>query len=86
MDQDYQSVGFQAPRSHERIAEVIVAVTDTIGRGIEFIADQFREIRSPDDCRTPEDLRRYAATIMERQPGLANELIAFANHAEDQTK
>ena len=86
MDQDYQEVGFRAPRSHERIAEIIVAVTNTVGRGIEFIADQFREIRSPDDCRTPDDLRRYAASIMARQPGFANELISFANHAEEQTK
>lgn len=79
MDSD----SFIQPRGGEILAELAAAAFLRLKSGIEFISDQFREIKSPDDCRTPQELLRYAYSIQEQQPDLANELIAIANRSLD---
>lgn len=80
-EQEYYDLYGQPPRGAYWAAEAIVKVTDAIGRGIEFIADQFRET-TLDNAKTPEQVIDYANRIRDRHPSFANELIAAANRAQ----
>jgi len=78
-DQEFYDM-YTPPRGAIWAAEVVTKLTDGIGRGIEFIADQFRE-HTLNDAKTPEDVIRYANRIRDREPTFANELIAAVNRA-----
>lgn len=71
------------PRNAMLISNAFACAINKIGRGIEFIHDQFREHSGPDACETPEELREYARKIQHTDPSLSSELMAIANHAED---
>lgn len=69
----------------DKVASVLRHCVSRTSDTVQFIADQFREIKTPDDCSTPEELRNYAYGIIDRNPSLAQDLIAAANRADDDT-
>lgn len=74
-------INYTPPPGAEWLANAVVFYTDMIGRGIEFIHDQFQE--KDDQFKTAEDVRSYARRIQKTDPSLASDLIAAANRHED---
>ena len=72
----------EAPRGAIWAANIFAFILDKSFQAVEFISDQFHEINSLEDCRSAEDLRKYAESIKHRQPAFANELFAMANNSE----
>lgn len=72
------------PRGATWAAEAFVGLIDAFDGGIQFINEQFTEPtkNSPDDCKTPEQLRQYAYSIRHSNPSLADDLVAAANRAD----
>lgn len=73
----------QAPRGSIWAANAFVKLIDSIDGGIQFIADQFREVKPLDRARTAQDVIDYANSIRDSDPSFANELIAAANRSKD---
>ena len=73
----------EAPKGAEYLANAFAYYLDKIGNGIQYIHDQFAEFPSLDACRTPDEVRSYARSIQNTQPGFASELFAAADRADD---
>jgi hypothetical protein len=74
---------FVAPRGAFWVADVFSKLLETIDGGIDFIADQFNEVKPLEQAETSQDVIRYANSIRDRDPSFANELIATASRGED---
>jgi hypothetical protein len=73
----------KAPRGAIWAADVVVKLADLLGAGIDFIADQFAEVKPLDQAETAQDVINYANSIKDRDPSFAQDLIAAANRSED---
>ncbi len=73
----------EAPRGAIWAAGAFATALDIVGRAVEFLAEKFSSTpTSPDECKTPQELRNYAYSIQHAQPSTAQDLIAAANRAE----
>lgn len=73
-------INYTPPRGAIWLANAFVFYIDKAGAVIDFF--NRRDITSPDQCRTPQELRNFAASIQKREPGFAADLIAAADRAE----
>lgn len=71
------------PRGAIWAAEVFSNFLDAIDGGIDFITDQFRDVRPLDHARDSQDVIDYANSIKDRDPGFAADLIAAANRSDN---
>jgi hypothetical protein len=72
----------EAPRGAIWLADAFVYYLDKIGALIDWLHSPAVRDRA-ELCRTPQELRDYAATIQESDPSLAADLIAAANRSEN---
>lgn len=67
---------YTPPKGAEPLANLIIGSINLVGRLVDKIGASYRTTGSPEDCRTVEELRAYANSIRDRQPGLAADLLA----------
>lgn len=78
---------FEVPRGAEKAADVIVAVVNAIGRGLDaiwhFFGNTYDSTKPLDHCKTTEDVILYAQSIQSKQPSFAADLMAAAKRSEE---
>jgi hypothetical protein len=74
---------FKAPRGAVWAANAFTKIIDAIDGGIDFISEQFREVKPLDKAETAQDVIAYANSISKRDPSFAADLIAAANRSEE---
>jgi hypothetical protein len=72
-----------APRGAVWLADAFAYYLDLLDGGLDFIADQFREVKPLDKAETAQDVIAYANSIQHRDPSFAQDLIAAANRSEE---
>lgn len=74
---DFKPLDIAPPRGAAYLADAFSYYIDKAGDIFTWL--NRREIRSPDDCKTADELVAYARSIQSREPSFASDLIAAAS-------